>query len=445
MVPRVRLEPMSYNNNQFFDYTKEKQDDILCVDMKSFYASVECVARGLDPLNTLLVVMSGADSPGGLALAASPRAKKELGISNVSRRFEIPHHPDLLIVPPRMNLYIEKNIKINELFKEYVADEDILVYSIDETFVRISASKKLFRMGAYEFAQQLKRDIYHEMGLYCTIGIGDNMLLSKLALDNEAKNNPDMIAEWRYQDVSKTVWRIPKLTDFWGINKAMEKRLNQLGIYSIYDLAHYDFFHIRHPLGLIGQQLVAHAWGIDRANINETYKPVSKSIGNSQILKKDYTKINEIKIVIREVAEQVATRLRAKSFQTECVALSIGYSKYSESTGFRRQIKIDATDSSKELVMHCLQLFDTHYNGEAVRSAAVSYSKLVGNQAIQLNLFEEASTTLNDRLLDQTIDVIRKRFGFDAIVHASSLLEGATAIERSHLVGGHAGGMDGLT
>ena len=436
---------MSYNKQQFFDYSKEKTDDILCIDMKSFYASVECVELGLNPLTALLVVMSGADSPGGLALAASPRAKKELGISNVSRRFEIPYHPELKIVPPRMNLYIEKNIKINQIFKEYVADEDILIYSIDETFIRVSASEKLFHMSAYDFALQFQRDIYHEMGLYCTIGIGDNMLLSKLALDNEAKNNQDMIAEWRYKDVPKTVWQIPKLTDFWGINRAMEKRLNQLGIFSIYDLAHYDFFHIKSPLGVIGQQLVAHAWGIDRANMTETYQPISKSIGNSQILKKDYIKIHEIKIVIKEVAEQVATRLRVKNMQTGCVSLSIGYSKYSQETGFRRQLKVSPTDSSKMLVEYCLQLFDKYYTGEPVRSLAVSYSKLESNQSIQLNLFDEPTTVLNDRILDQTIDVIRKRFGFDAIIHASSLLEGATAIERSHLVGGHAGGMDGLT
>ncbi|MGX6969762.1 Y-family DNA polymerase [Vagococcus bubulae] len=436
---------MSYNHAQFFDYSKEKQEDMLCVDMKSFYASVECVERGLDPLTTLLVVMSGSDSPGGLALATSPRAKTELGISNVSRRFEIPNHPELVIVPPRMNLYIKKNIQINELFKQYVADEDILIYSIDETFIRVSQSKKLFHMTAYDFAQQFKQEIYHEFGLHCTIGIGDNMLLSKLALDNEAKNNSDMIAQWRYTDVPKTVWNIQQLTDFWGINRAMEKRLNELGIYTVYDLAHYDFFHIKQPLGVMGQQLVAHAWGIDRSDMTNTYQPVSKSIGNSQILKKDYTKLSEIKIVIKEVAEQVATRLRARKYQTECVSLSIGYSRYSEQIGFSRQLKISPTDSSKELVAYCLQLFDTYYTGEPVRKLSVNYSNLVPNQAVQLNLFEEPETTIQDRLLDQTIDVIRRGFGFDAIIHASSLLEGATAIERSHLVGGHAGGMDGLT
>ncbi len=171
----------------YFDYTNEPREDILCIDVKSFYASVECVYRGLDPLKTMLVVMSNADNAGGLTLAASPRAKTVLGISNVSRKYDIPYHKNLIIVPPRMNLYIKENLKINNIFRRYVANEDILVYSIDESFVRVTASKKLFNLTAYEFAQQFQREIYHETDLYCTIGIGDNPLLSKLALDNEAK------------------------------------------------------------------------------------------------------------------------------------------------------------------------------------------------------------------------------------------------------------------
>ena len=199
---------MAFNYDQYFSYDNEPHATYLCVDMKSFYASVECVERGLKPLKALLVVMSGADSPGGLALAASPMAKKVLGITNVTRKYEIPPHKDLHIVPPRMNLYIKKNMIINNIFRQYVGDEDILVYSIDETFIRIDSSQRLFNMTPYEFAQQIMRDIYHETGLFCTIGIGDNMLLSKLALDNEAKKNKDMIATWRYEDVPNTVWKI---------------------------------------------------------------------------------------------------------------------------------------------------------------------------------------------------------------------------------------------
>ncbi|MFC5976185.1 excinuclease ABC subunit A, partial [Carnobacterium antarcticum] len=120
-----------------FDYSDEISNDILCVDVKSFYASVECVERGLHPLKTMLVVMSNAENAGGLVLAASPLAKKVLGISNVTRKRDIPYHPDLLIVPPRMQFYIEKNTEINDIFRKYVSDEDLHIYSIDESFVSV--------------------------------------------------------------------------------------------------------------------------------------------------------------------------------------------------------------------------------------------------------------------------------------------------------------------
>ncbi|MEG0254619.1 Y-family DNA polymerase [Vagococcus sp.] len=433
------------DTEQYFDYQEEKVDEILCIDMKSFYASVECVERGWDPMATLLVVMSGGDSPGGLALASSPMAKEVLGISNVTRNFEIPYHKDLKLVPPRMNLYIKKNMEINNIFKRYVAEEDILIYSIDETFVRVKASCKLFNMTPYQFAETFKRVIKEETKLPCTIGIGDNMLLSKLALDNGAKHTSNMIATWRYQDVPETVWKIKNMTDFWGINRRTEKRLNNKGIYSIYDLAHYDFFRIKESMGIIGQQLVAHAWGIDRTDISERYQPKSKSIGNNQVLLKDYVNVNETRIVLREMAEQVATRIRKRHLQTGCVHLSIAYSKNDMASGFSRQITVPKTNSSKELAGHCLYLFNKFYTGGAIRHIGINYSKLTPDTSLQLNLFESADDTVNDYCLDETIDQIRSQYGFDAIYHASSKLEGATAINRSHLVGGHAGGMDGLT
>lgn len=204
----------------YFDYNFEPRSDYLCIDCKSFYASVECVARGLNPLTTMLVVLSGADRPGGLVLAASPAAKKELGILNVTRKYELPHHPDLIQVPPRMGLYIETNMKIVNIIRRYVSDDDIHVYSIDELFIRYDKVKNLYgNVDVKLFAKAIMRKILQETGIYTTIGIGDNMLLAKLALDNEAKKNPDMMAEWRYEDVPTKVWTINPITDFWGIGE----------------------------------------------------------------------------------------------------------------------------------------------------------------------------------------------------------------------------------
>ncbi|MBP2966659.1 type VI secretion protein ImpB, partial [Acinetobacter baumannii] len=276
------------------------------------------------------------------------------------------------------NLYLQKNMQINNIFRRYVGDEDIWVYSVDETFVRVNASQRLFKMSAYDFAKRFQQDILNELGLYCTVGIGDNMLLSKLALDNEAKYNQDMIATWHYEDVPHTVWQIPNMTDFWGINKNTKKKLNQKGIDSIYD----------------------------------RYVPKSKSIGNSQVLTKDYTNIIEIKIVLKEMAEQVAARLRNKNVKTGCIHIGVGYSRHARETGFSRQMKIPSTNLSKELVTYSFILFDKFYKGEVVRNLAVHCSKLTKDDALQLNLFDEPEELISTYSLDKTVDKIRRVYGF---------------------------------
>lgn len=429
-----------------FNYAKEISNDIFCIDVKSFYASVECVERGLHPLKALLVVMSNADKPGGIVLAASPMAKKVLGIRNVTRKWEIPYHPDLVIVPPRMSYYIEKNTEINDIFRKYVSDEDLHIYSIDESFISVRASLKLFkRKNAYELARMIQYHIFKKTGLYVTIGIGDNMLMAKLALDNEAKYNKAFIAEWRYKDVPNTVWKLEQLTDMWGIGSRTARRLNSLGIKTVYDLAHANFYQLRDSIGLIGEQLYANAWGIDRSDIRDSYRPLEKSYGNSQILKKDYYKKHEIKIVIREMAEQVATRIRKHHCQTGCVSLSVSYSKYEEQVGFSRQLKIPSTSNTKKLVDSCFEIFNKYYEDDkAVRRIGITYSKLSYTSDIQLDLFEDPTEQITNEKLDLLVDKIREKYGFQSLVHASSLMDGATAIDRSSLVGGHAGGMEGI-
>jgi len=422
----------------YFDYNFEPRGDYLCIDCKSFYASVECVARGLHPLTTMLVVLSGADRPGGLVLAASPTAKKELGISNVTRKYELPDHPDLLQVPPRMELYIETNIKIVTIIRRYVSDDDIHVYSIDELFVRYDKVKNLYgNVDVKLFAKALMRKILQETGIYTTTGIGDNMLLSKLALDNEAKKTPDMIAEWRYEDVPTKVWGIDCLTDFWGIGEKTAQKLHQKKIDTISDLANYNPFLLKESMGAIGVQLHAHANGIDRSRIDQKFKPLEKSVSNSQILLKDYTNIREIEVIVREMSDLVASRLRKIHAQTECIRLSIGYSDSHLIRGFSHQMKIPATANTKQLTAYALQLFYNHYEYFSVRTVAVSCSKLIYQTSIQLDLFSDPEKMVQEEKLDYLCDKIRNRYGFKALVHASSLLPGATAISRSSKIGGH--------
>lgn len=422
----------------YFDYKFEPRGDYLCIDCKSFYASAECVARGLHPLETMLVVLSGADRDGGLVLAASPLAKQKLGISNVTRKYELPPHPDLICVPPRMQMYIDKNIEIVNLIKRYVADEDIHVYSIDELFVRFDRVKALYNnCDVKSFAKALMRKIVQETGIYTTTGIGDNMLLAKLALDNEAKSNPDMIAEWRYEDVETKVWGIEKLTDFWGIGERTAKRLWFKGIKSVEDLANANPYLLKSSMGIIGQQLHAHANGIDRSDIGSAYKVKEKSISNSQILLKDYSNPFEIEIIIREMSDLVGSRLRRHGLKTERISLTIGYSRGEMLRGFSHQLSIPSTASTKEITNYTLQIFRDHWERLPVRSVGISCSKLVNQASTQLSLFENPDTQIRNEKLDYLCDEIRKKYGFKALIHASSLMDGATAISRSSKVGGH--------
>lgn len=438
----------------YFDYRLEPVRDILFVDIKSYYASVECQRLGLDPLQAMLVVMSTSDNTGsGLILAASPTAKRILNISNVTRANNLPNHPDLIKVPPRMNIYIEENMKINQLFTTFVAEEDLLIYSIDESILDVTASLNLFfpnkkisrKDKRWAMAKLIQDKLFSETGLYCTVGIGDNPLLAKLALDNESKNNASMIAEWTYHDIKEKVWQIDPITDFWGIGSKTQKKLYHMGIDSIEDLANMPPYRLKKKFGIIGLQLHAHANGIDRTIISEPAPEVrEKSYGNSQVLNRNYSKQSEIEIVIKEMAEQVATRIRRHDCLTQCISVYIGSAYGEDSKGFNRQMKVPASDNSKQLIEHCLFLFRKHYQGQVVRHVGISYSKLIDNSTLQLDLFSDPVEKEKERNLDRIIDRIREKYGFTSIVHANSMLPGARAITRSNLVGGHAGGMDGI-
>lgn len=443
-----------------FNYELEPTGDYAFIDMKSFYASCELVARGRHPLKDLLVVMSHADNTSGLILASSPMAKKLLGITNVTRAWQLPKAAEnpavdkLIIVPPRMRYYISENLKIQSIIRNYAADEDIMWYSIDEGVVDLTHSLNYFVPENHSrakkldmVAQMIQKDILRQTGIYSTVGLSNsNPLLAKLALDNEAKSTKTMRALWNYQDVAEKVWKIPELDDFWGIGNRMKNNFREMGIQTIYDLAHASPARLKNKFGIIGLQLYHHANGIDRTKLQEQYIPKSKNLGNSQILPRDYRGA-EMALVIREMAEQVAIRLRRNSAKTGTVSLAIGYSKNEPTKGFSRQIKITPTDNTNELTAHLLFLFKKFYTGELIRNIGVTYSDLQYTADIQLNLFEDVEEQIKHEHLDQVMDLIRAKYGFVSIIRASSKLEHGRSLTRSNLVGGHdggAGGLDGL-
>ena len=456
ILKRGFIMVMQFGVNPTFDYSKEPSRDILCIDCKSFYGSVECVERGLNPLQAKLVVMSyPSDDPllrgSGLILAATPAAKKAYGISNVSRARDLPfpYPEDLIIAPPRMSLYMRKNMEINNIYKEYADEQNHAVYSIDESFLDVTDSLRLFgAKDANELARMIQIDVYKRTGIYTTVGIGDNPLLAKLALDLESKKNPHMRAEWRYEDVREKLWIIDNLTDVWGIGRKTAVKLYRMGIFNMYDLAHANYYKLKDKFGVLGTQLFASSWGIDRSFLGQKYSPKSKSIGNSQVLNRDYTRRNEIEIVINEMADQVATRLRRAGAKAEVVSLwigfSMGYVDRAGNRGFSQQMKVPATNSSKQIASYLLQIFNRHYKYQDIRHVGVNCSKLVFSNALQLDIFADPDEQVKDLKIDYVVDTIRKKYGFKSIVHANSLLEGGRAIARSSLVGGHAGGMAGI-
>ncbi|MFL2101331.1 Y-family DNA polymerase [Desemzia sp. FAM 23991] len=420
------------------DYSYQPRRDILCIDVKSFFASVESVKRRIHPLESYIVVMSNPDLEGGLVLAASPKVKEEYGIRTGSRRFEIPVHSKIEIVEPRMALYIKVNLMINNLFKEFVAEEDIHIYSIDESFLDVTRSHALYG-STEEIAKQIQKTIFQRLRLVTSIGIGDNPLLAKLALDNEAKRTQSQIAIWHYEDVPEKLWKIHPITNMWGIGGNTAKNLYRLGIDSVYSLSQYDVDALKRVHGVIGEQLFYHAHGIDHSVLSEKYTPHSKGYGKSQILKRDYVNQYEIEVVIREMADEVAARLRKHHAETGVIHLSVSYSKDVLDKGFSRQMKIFPTSSNVKIIETCLQIFRTHYNNQPVRQLAIRCGKIAYKKQLQLNLFETPEKTIHTEELEVVIDRIREKYGFSSLVHASSLTKGGTAIQRSGLVGGHKG------
>lgn len=428
-----------------YAYQYESKRVFFVIDSKSFYASVESVKRGLNPLKSILVVMSeAANTNGGLVLAASPSAKKKLGITNVMRQRDLPKDMRLVITHPRMNLYIQENLRINQIYRDFTTEDKLLPYSIDESILDMTDTWAFFDKTPQLVARQIQERVRKETGIYLTIGIGDSPVLAKIALDIEAKHSPSLIGNWHYEDVPQKLWSITKLDDVWSIGARTAKKLNAMNIYKIGDIAHQDPYKFRDKMGLVGEQLYALSWGIDRTDLTDELKPKSKSYSNSQVLPRDYKKRGEIEVVIREMADQVATRIRAHQKQTTLVSLFIGYS-FEESQiqgnhGFRKHCRINPTNDSRTLMATMIDLFNKHWDGEVIRNIGIDYGGLIDDVGVQLDLFKQPERQIKNNKINQVIDEIRKKYGTTSIMRAMSYSDGGTAINRANLVGGHNGG-----
>ncbi len=409
--------------------------NIICIDLKSFFASVECVDRGLDPFKVDLVVANPYQGNGAITLAVSPHLKAQ-GVGGRTRLYEIPKHIKYEIVPPRMKLYLQKSKEVVNILLDYVNEDDLHVYSVDESFLDVTNYLKMYKKTDYELAKTIMDDIKNKLGLTSTCGIGPNMLLAKVAMDIEAKHTKDNIAKWTYDLVEEKLWPITPLSKMWGIGPRMEKRLNNLGLKKIGDIAKYDKNKLKKLFGIMGEELWNHANGLDEAVIAD-YKvmPKSESFSNSQVLFKDYDESN-IKIIIREMCEIVSRRLRLAHKKCQTIGLGIGYSK-TTGGGFYHNIKVKPTDLESELVDIALHLFDSYYEYKPIRKVTISAGNLVKNNSLQLDLFKDLESIEKEEKINSTIDQIKEKYGKNSLVKASALLSDSTIMDRNKKIGGH--------
>lgn len=410
---------------------------ILCIDLKSFYASVECALLGLDPFKTPLVVADKSRGGGSIVLAVSPYLK-QLGMPSRCRIHELNPNIPMIFKKPRMITYLEYSTKVIEVYLKFVSDEDLYIYSIDEAFLDVTEYLSYYNMTDIELAKHILKTIYDETKLYATCGIGPNMLMAKLALDIESKKAKDFVAKWTYEDIPNKLWPISPLSEMWGIGSQMEKRLNRLGLTSIGDIAHFDITTLKRNFGILGEELYYHTHGIDMSLIQEkkNVRSKSKSYGSGQTLFHDYYS-PDIYQVMLEMVDEVSRRLRFSKKACKTIALGIGYSK-AVGGGFSRQITIEHPTANASIIYQiCLDLFKKHYEDEPIRRIYIHLSGLVDQGVYQYSIFEDALQLEKEYKLESTIDEIKYKFGKNALNRASSELDSSTIKDRNQMVGGH--------
>lgn len=410
----------------------------LCIDLKTFYASVECVERKLDPFSTNLVVADETRGKGTICLAVSPKMKM-LGVKNRCRLYEIPPNIKYIIAKPRMKKYIEYSANIYAIYLKYLSKDDIYVYSIDEAFLDVTNYLKLYKMDEIELAKTILKDIYNTYGLTATVGIGTNLYLAKVALDIMSKHTPTNIGYLDEELYKRKLWHHKPLTDFWQIGRGIEARLNKKRIYDMYDIAHTNPKILYKEFGINAEFLIDHSWGRETCTIKDikNYKTKNVSISNSQVLFEDYS-FENARLVLKEMVELNSIKLVEKNLITDTISLYIGYSKnIINSTGGSMKLA-NYTNTYSDLMAYFLKLYDSTTNKTVpIRRIGVSFNRLVSDEAQQLSLFENQEKITKERKIELAISNIKQKLGKNAIVRGMDLENGATTILRNKLIGGH--------
>lgn len=417
-----------------------KQRMYICIDLKTFYASVECLERGLDPFKTDLVVANPQVGSGAICLAISPHMK-ERGIRNRCRVFEIPKEVKYITAMPRMKKYIEYSANIYGIYLKYIDKSDIHVYSIDEAFLDVTDYLKMYNMNALDLAKTIMKDIYDNYGITATAGIGTNLYLTKIALDITAKHVKSHIGYLDEEKYKQELWHHKPLTDFWQIGRGIATRLNKLGLYDMYDISVCDEKILYKEFGINARLIIDHSKGIEKTTIKEikAYKPKSNSISNGQILINPYNYLDTRKVLTEMIAggclDLVKKEVCANGFY-----FYIGYHKSNESLSISKKFP-KLTNNYHEILKLVLQEYDKNINKSfPVKRINIGFFNIEKKTQEQLDLFTNVKEDKAEEEVEKVMNNIKNKFGKNAILRGISLDDKATQRERNKLIGGHNAG-----
>ena len=414
----------------------------LCIDLKSFYASVECVERGLDPMTTKLVVADPERSDKTICLAVSP-ALKAMGVKNRCRVFEIPKEIDYIMAVPRMQKYIDYAAEIYAIYLKYISKEDIYVYSIDEAFMDVTDYLTLYQMTAYELGLRIMEDIHSTVGVRATCGIGSNLYLTKIALDITAKHSPDFIGELNEDSFQKTLWNHRPLTDFWRIGSGTAQKLATYGIYTMKDIAAAPEELLYRLFGVDAELMIDHAFGREPVTLRDVrnYRSQTNSVTSGQVLMRDY-EYEEGLLVVKEMAELLCLDLLDQELVTRSITLHIGYSNQMNVPAAHGTARLDDETNSNLLILPAIiklyrEIIDPHV---PIRRINITCNNVVPEEFHQYSLFVDFEELERNRKMQKAVLEIQHRFGKNAVLKGMNLQEGAMTRERNHQIGGHKSG-----
>lgn len=409
-----------------------------CIDMRTFYASVECAQRGLNPFSAPLVVADPERGPNALCLAVSPYLKVR-GVKNRCRLSDIPKDLSFQIAPPRMRLYMEYAAEIYALYLRYMAPEDMHVYSIDESFLDLTEYLRLYRTGARDYVRFLMQAILDELHIPSTAGIGTNLYLAKVALDLEAKHNRDHIAFLDEEQYRARLWHHRPLSDFWSVAQGTQTRLAGRGIFDMEGVAHAPQELLARLFGKDWILLYDHAWGREDCRMEDikAYRPQEKSISNSQILPRDYTPA-EGETVLRGMVFSGCERMAAGHVSAGRVWVCVGFSDLNRPP-VSGQAGMSVTTNLPSLIEpYALRLYRGMVRPDfPVRRIGLSFGGLCGEGSEGYDLFVDPEQAQREKSRQRAVLFLQERYGRNAVLRGTDYLPEATRRERNGLIGGH--------